>query len=117
MHRSQLTINNASTTGSSSSSNAISMDIDPSGGSLHYDMTRSLALTAQESQECRPATTKRAYSSKANEFLKWAHKTFVHESEMERGIVSGAKLNFFIRQEVKILLHTCYVFLFLRLNM
>lgn len=82
------------------SSAPVNTNVVENAGSVQYDMSRSLAITAQQSQDCRPASTRRAYNAKANEFLRWAARTFVHESELERGIVSGEKLNYFLQQEV-----------------
>lgn len=69
--------------------------------SVQYNMARSLTLTAQEKLACRPESTRKAYASKANEFVKWANKTFVEENELERSIISGTKLNYFLRDQVQ----------------
>ena len=71
------------------------------GSNVVYDMARSLEITAEQAQDNRPINTKKAYSAKAKEFLTWAEKTFVHEDKLQRGIVSGEKLNYFLQKEVK----------------
>ncbi|KAG2206148.1 hypothetical protein INT47_003797 [Mucor saturninus] len=64
-------------------------------------MAKSLTLRAQETLACRPMTTKKAYVSKTNEFIKWANETSMDENELERSIVSGTKLSYFLRDQVK----------------
>jgi hypothetical protein len=92
---------------SAGSSSFVNTDMHENDGSVQYIMS----MTAQQSQDCRPTTTKRAYYAKANEFLRWAAKTFVHESELERGIVSGEKLktrNISVDYSFQNLQLTCY---------
>ncbi|KAG2201226.1 hypothetical protein INT47_013037 [Mucor saturninus] len=91
MYRAQNTTNSSSGASSSTSEG---------NGSVQYNMARSLTLTAQETLTCRPMTTIKAYASKTNEFIKWANGTFTDENELERGIVSGTKLNYFLRDQV-----------------
>ncbi|KAG2191914.1 hypothetical protein INT47_003350 [Mucor saturninus] len=85
---------------STNSSSGASSSTSEGNGSVHYNMARSLTLTAQETLACRPMTTKKAYASKTNEFIKWANETFTDENELKRSIVSGTKLNYFLRDQV-----------------
>ncbi|KAG2191953.1 hypothetical protein INT47_004736 [Mucor saturninus] len=85
---------------STNSSSGASSSTSEGNGSLQYNMARSLTLTAQETLACRPMTSKKAYASKTNEFIKWANETFTDENELERSIVSGTKLNYFLRDQV-----------------
>ncbi|KAG2213421.1 hypothetical protein INT47_009095 [Mucor saturninus] len=58
------------------------------------------ALPAREMDLLSTNDLKKAYASKTNEFIKWANETFTDENELERSIVSGTKLNYFLRDQV-----------------
>ena len=85
-------------------SNVPDSAVSSNNGALRYAMSRSLAKTTQQDEDNMPASTLRAYGRKQDEFSKWAKKTFVDEPEMMRDIVSGVKLNYFLHEEVNVVI-------------
>jgi hypothetical protein len=77
-----------------------SSGVDARGALVQYKMARSIEETTRAVSEIRPIATKRAYEPKIKEFENWAKETFVHEPLEQRTILTGDKLNYFMRTKV-----------------
>ncbi|OAD00155.1 hypothetical protein MUCCIDRAFT_113611 [Mucor lusitanicus CBS 277.49] len=92
--------NNALNQDTEMSNADISSNVDARGVLVQYEMARSIEETTRAVSEIRPIATKRAYEPKIKEFENWAKETFVHEPLEQRTILTGDKLNYFMRTKV-----------------
>jgi hypothetical protein len=67
----------------------------------NYALTRAQQETSADAERLRPDNTKKAYKGPKREFLKWC--TGLPEPEISRFLVSGDKLNLFLKNHVSLI--------------